>query len=96
MVGFNPHDREPEPDPEPDVKNEVKNGNTESGDPDRQERMNFDLFDETKVFAAKPLDDFLKLKNPKIDQLFYVGTNLYNQFDYPEPLNPIGDLMKNP
>jgi hypothetical protein len=96
MTGFRPTDREPDAEPEKEIKNEVAYGHTDSGDPDRQERVNFDLFDETKVFAAKPLDKFLELKNPKIDQLQFIGTNLYNQFDYPIPLNPIGNLMKNP
>lgn len=96
MVGFKATDREPDPEPEKEIKNEVAYGHTDSGDPDRQERVNFDLFDETKVFAAKPLDKFLELKNPKVDQLFFIGTQLPNMWDYPEPVNPIGGLMKNP
>ena len=94
MVGFKaPNDREAQPHFEREIRNEVKFGHTDDGDPDTQYRMNFSELDQNEVFMRQSLDKFLSDKNPKLDQLQFIGTNL-NDFDYPKPTQNIGERMK--
>jgi len=96
MSGFNPTERILKPEFEKDITNEVTYGNTDSGIPARQERMNFNVFNQDKVYATENLDEFLKSKNPNLNQLRFIGTNLYNEYDYELPQQTIESLEEIP
>ena len=96
MVGFRPYCEEPDPEFERSVTNEANYGATNAGNPDHQVRLNFNSFDETPVYAHEALDKVLKHTNPSINQLLFIGTNLYNQYDYQMPIRSIENIQQTP
>ena len=92
-MGFCPHQRMLEPIFE---QEKLDLGHLDEGTPAYQNRVDLELYNEYPVYAKRDLADVLALENPRVSQLQYIGTNLPNEWPYPIPIEPVGNLRKTP